>query len=181
MENNLFDIILNRVSKECEFYHGINRTYDKNELVEFVKKRIENDDDTLNIEEIFVKCKILSNKVQLDESDKYYDFVNYINKIIYLFIQNEIINFLKINCAAFNFISNLKELRQIGYYSSDIKPNNIDEYIEYLIEKDITPFDFIVYAFEWRYTPQGFTYWNDLDIKYRKFLTTKLFNINYNE
>lgn len=180
MKTCLFDIILNRVSKECEFYHGINRTYDKNELVEFVKKRIE-DDDPLNIEEIFVKCKILSNRIRLYEQDKYYDFVNQINKIIYLFIQNEIINFLKINCAFFNFVSNLKELRQIGYSSSDINPNNIDEYIEYLIEKDITPFDFIVYAFEWRYTPQGFTHWNDLDIKYRKFLTEKLFNIKYHE
>lgn len=180
MKTCLFDIILNRVSKECRFYHGINRTYDKNELVEFVKKRIE-DDDTLNIEEIFMECKILSDKIQLDESEKYCDFVNKINKIIYLFIQNEIINFLKINGASFKFISNLKELRQIGYSSSDINPNNIDEYIKYLIEKDITPFDFIVYAFEWRYTPQGFTYWNDLDIKYRKFLTAKLFNINYHE
>lgn len=180
MKTYLFDIILNRASKECEFYHGINRTYDKNELVEFVKKSIEND-DALNIEEIFVKCKILSNRIQLDEPDKYYDFVNQINKIIYLFIQNEINNFLKINCASFNFVSNLKELRQIEYSSSDINPNNIDEYIEYLIEKDITPFDFFVYAFEWRYTPQGFTYWSDLDIKYRKFLTAKLFNIKYHE
>lgn len=180
MKTYLFDIILNRVAKEYEFYHGINRTYDKNELVAFVKKRIE-DDDLLNIEEIFVKCKILSHKIQLDESEKYCDFVNQINKIIYLFIQNEIINFLKINGVSFNFVSNLKELRQIGYSSSDIKPNNIDEYIEYLIEKDITPFDFIVYAFEWRYTPQGFTYWSDLDIKYRKFLTAKLFNIKYHE
>lgn len=75
MKTYLFDIILNRVSKEYEFYHGINRTYDKNELVEFVKKRIE-DDGTLNVEEIFVKCKIISNKIQLDEQDKYYDFVN---------------------------------------------------------------------------------------------------------
>lgn len=180
MKTYLFDIILNRTSKECEFYHGINRTYDKNELVEFVKKTIEND-EILNIEEIFVKCKILSNRIQLNEQDKYYDFVNQINKIIYLFIQNEIINFLKINCASFNFISNLKELRQVGYSSSDINPNNVNEYIEYLIEKDITPFDFIIYAFEWRYTPQGFTYWSNLDMKYRKFLTTKLFNINYHE
>lgn len=180
MKTYLFDIILNMVAKEYEFYHGINRTYDKNELVAFVKKRIE-DDDLLNIEEIFMECKILSDKIQLDESEKYCDFVNQINKIIYLFIQNEIINFLKINCTYFNFVSNLKELRQIRYSSSDIKPNNIDEYIEYLIEKDITPFDFIAYAFEWRYTPQGFTYWNDLDIKYRKFLTAKLFNINYHE
>lgn len=84
MKTCLFDIILNRVSKECEFYHGINRTYDKNELVEFVKKRIE-DDDPLNIEEIFVKCKILSNRIRLYEQDKYYDFVNQINKIIYSF------------------------------------------------------------------------------------------------
>lgn len=180
MENNLFDIILNRVSKECRFSYCINRSYAKKELVEFVKKRIEND-DTLTIEEIFIKCKILSHKIQLDESEKYCDFVNQINKIIYLLIQNNIINFLKINGASFNFLSNLKELRQIGYSSSDIKPININEYIEYLIKKDITPFDFIVYAFEWRCTPQRFTYWSNLDMKYRKFLTTKLFNVNYNE
>lgn len=174
MKTYLFDIILNRASKEYGFYNCINRNYNKNELTNFVKKRIEND-DILTIEDIFINFKILC------DSKNKQDFINKFIQLIYSFINSEVTNFLNENDALNIFISNLKELRQINYSISDKKPKKINEYIKYLINKEIEPFDFIVYAFEWRYTPQGFTYWSDLDMKYRKFLTAKLFNINYHE
>lgn len=170
MKTYLFDIILNRASKQCKFYHSINRNYNKNDLAEFIKKRIEND-GSLTLDEIFIKGKILNNKIDLNESDKYYNFVKQINKIIHLLVKNKLSNIFKNDDTLYNFTSNLKKLEQI----------NVNEYFEYSIKKNITPFDFIMYAFVWRLTPQGFTYWRDLDREYRKFLTTKLFNINYNE
>lgn len=110
--------------------------------------------------------------------------INEFTNIVSFYTKKFINKFLEEEKIKRKFVINLYEL---NYINKDIKIKSfksnkhgdklINLYIDELLEnKYILANNFFFSAFSWEDTPQGYSYWADINTKYKKFMSQNLLN-----
>lgn len=100
------------------------------------------------------------------------DFNTKLNNLIYSYLINEIIKFMKINKIHQQFITNLKT-----YYNI----NNFNDIITEMINNDIFITDMISGTFVWDETKEGMTFWSNINKQFLSFIFCQLNNFYENK
>lgn len=173
-EQLLFDIILSRTAKECNFYNKINHNYDRRKMLKYIK-RFDLHDDIFSIHSI-----LFDNKIIYDDKCSYSEIESFISKfdnILIELIKKPFIKFLSSNMILNTFNYNLKNGESLGMLKQ--QPNDVDEYFDMLFENGMSLFDVVMYSFVWRETKQGYDFWKEIDKNYKILSFNILFNNTY--
>lgn len=158
MKTPFIDIILNRIVKEFNAYHKINRHYDRHLIQQFL---INNSKITLEVilYKFIVKDEIIFSATK---------------KIILLFLRKYFIAFLNEHNIYSQFIYNVNQPTTTIAYGFR---GNIDDYFQYLMYHEQNPSEMISSSFVWNNTQEGYNFWLQQHIKYQRYIIQILFGI----
>lgn len=116
----------------------------------------------------------LSSKKNVDEFTNIVSF--YTKKYVYKFLEEEKIKHkFAINLYKLNYIN--KDIGIKSFKASKHEDKLINIYIDECLKgNNVLASNFFFSAFSWGDTAQGYGYWSDLNIKYKKFMLHNLLN-----
>lgn len=164
----LFEKILLRVAKEYDLMCFINKSYDREKLMNYI--------NNINISTDMIK---ISNVISEIEIGKCSGLTLNINSVIYEMLKTQLKFFLRENKVLYEFIDNLSNQNMSTLFSKNCY--TLNNYIEKLNISSITPFVLIEKSFNYNKTKEGNDFWKDISYKYKIFLLNLLFNGNNNE
>lgn len=185
IKDSLIFKIFIRFLKEKNMFHIFKKTISNNYFIDL--------DTIIKMHNCSLTSLALYSYLNNDYSKIFYNFIfkreniNEFTNIVSFYTKKFINKFLEEEKIKRKFVINLYEL---NYIDKDIKIKSfksskhgdklINLYIDELLEnKYILANDFFFSAFSWEDTPQGYSYWANINLKYKIFMTKNLLNKEY--
>ena len=179
METLLFEKLLSRTAKECNYLHLLNSKYNRKQVQYYIKTRIQYN-YSISILSILMDNQIIPYHCQYNNNTNFLSFIDSLNVVIYLILYKDFIHFLKENHILVSFFHNLINSQSNLYQKlNTVSIKNFNEQIKLIRRYHLNFFDVICDGFTWRATTQGYVFCLNLDKKYKNKIFILLFNINY--
>lgn len=185
IKDSLIFKIFIRFLKEKNMFHIFKKTISNTYFMDL--------DNFIKIHNCSLTSLALFSYLNNDYNKIFYNFlfkrenINEFTNIVSFYTKKFINEFLEEEKIKRKFVINLYEL---NYIDKDIKIKSfksskhgdklINLYIDELLEnKYILANNFFFSAFSWEDTPQGYSYWANINLKYKIFMTKNLLNKEY--